>query len=255
MFNTITNKVEYFIPLDDVVWRTELDRAKEASRWMSPDPLQSKYPNLSPYNFVSNSPLRFIDPDGRAIKPVNKDAEVLLNAAFDLYGGEKFTAALRLTDRNGVIRANLINMDAATLNINEFKSELKDNGIKLRGDDLTNAYNLYTTLQSGKKTELAVFSKEIPGGTDKPGESGTKLVEGENKSTNDNYQKFSESFDKDNSKLDQVTNGEKYGVLDYKSQNANDPDVSHNGTIIIDATGEKPKESVKTLNKALQPNN
>jgi RHS repeat-associated protein len=36
-------------------------------RWMSTDPLQKKYPSLSPYNFVANSPILFIDPDGRII--------------------------------------------------------------------------------------------------------------------------------------------------------------------------------------------
>jgi len=31
-------------------------------RWLSLDPLASKYPFLSDYNFVANSPLQFIDP-------------------------------------------------------------------------------------------------------------------------------------------------------------------------------------------------
>lgn len=37
------------------------------SRWLSEDPLASKYPSLSPYSFVSNNPLMFVDPDGRWI--------------------------------------------------------------------------------------------------------------------------------------------------------------------------------------------
>jgi len=36
-------------------------------RWMSMDPLQGKYPNLSPYCFVGNMPLCAIDPDGKDI--------------------------------------------------------------------------------------------------------------------------------------------------------------------------------------------
>jgi RHS repeat-associated protein len=36
-------------------------------RWLSLDPLQDKYPYLSPYNFVGNSPNLFIDPDGQKI--------------------------------------------------------------------------------------------------------------------------------------------------------------------------------------------
>jgi len=40
-------------------------------RWLSVDPLQAKYPSLSPYNFVANTPLQAIDPDGRLIIFVN----------------------------------------------------------------------------------------------------------------------------------------------------------------------------------------
>jgi len=36
-------------------------------RWLSLDPLQAKYPDLSPYNFVGNNPIIFIDPDGQKI--------------------------------------------------------------------------------------------------------------------------------------------------------------------------------------------
>src|SRR5690606_24073676 len=34
-------------------------------RWLSVDPLAAKYPNLSPYNFVGNSPILYVDYDGR----------------------------------------------------------------------------------------------------------------------------------------------------------------------------------------------
>lgn len=34
--------------------------------WLSVDPLAEKFPDQSPYSFVFNNPLRFVDPDGRA---------------------------------------------------------------------------------------------------------------------------------------------------------------------------------------------
>lgn len=36
-------------------------------RWMSLDPLATKYPSLSPYAFVGNSPIMLVDPDGKKL--------------------------------------------------------------------------------------------------------------------------------------------------------------------------------------------
>ena len=39
----------------------------DLSIWLSVDPLVDKYPNLSPYTYCANNPVRLVDPDGRAI--------------------------------------------------------------------------------------------------------------------------------------------------------------------------------------------
>ncbi|KIX21483.1 hypothetical protein SY27_07185 [Flavobacterium sp. 316] len=44
-------------------------------RWMNIDPLVEKYFNISPYTYVANSPLRFIDPNGMEIKYPDKIIE------------------------------------------------------------------------------------------------------------------------------------------------------------------------------------
>jgi RHS repeat-associated protein len=38
-------------------------------RWLSIDPFASKYADISPYVFVANNPIIFIDPDGKDVKP------------------------------------------------------------------------------------------------------------------------------------------------------------------------------------------
>ncbi len=39
-------------------------------RWLSLDPLANKYPDVSPYAFSLNNPIRFIDPDGKSPEDV-----------------------------------------------------------------------------------------------------------------------------------------------------------------------------------------
>lgn len=34
-------------------------------RWVNADPASAKYPELSPYNYVTNNPIKTIDPDGK----------------------------------------------------------------------------------------------------------------------------------------------------------------------------------------------
>jgi RHS repeat-associated protein len=38
-------------------------------RWLSTDPLAEEFPSVSPYAYSFNSPIMFVDPDGRAPKP------------------------------------------------------------------------------------------------------------------------------------------------------------------------------------------
>ena len=37
-------------------------------KWLSIDPLAAKYPYLSPFNYVANNPIIYIDPDGKVIR-------------------------------------------------------------------------------------------------------------------------------------------------------------------------------------------
>lgn len=71
-------------------------------RWLSTDPLQKKYPGLSPYNYSFNSPVAFNDPDGkdgRLSITENKDGSVniSLETVVHIYGKDAQGAAAGLT--------------------------------------------------------------------------------------------------------------------------------------------------------------
>jgi hypothetical protein len=64
VFNTVTNKIEYFIERDTSYSEATL-QPEIVSRWLSKDPLAAKYPSYSPYHFGYCNPIITIDPDGR----------------------------------------------------------------------------------------------------------------------------------------------------------------------------------------------
>jgi len=62
-------------------------------RWLSMDPLSSKYPFISPYTFVANKPIVTIDPDGKEIriyyekKTINEETgETVSSNEYYVYG-------------------------------------------------------------------------------------------------------------------------------------------------------------------------
>ena len=48
-------------------------------RWLSNDPLQAKYAGLSPYNYVANNPIFFVDPSGKEIVDADNKRMVYLD--------------------------------------------------------------------------------------------------------------------------------------------------------------------------------
>jgi len=51
-------------PLKVVYRRSDVEK-KSVQRFLSVDPLAEKHPDISPYVFCANNPIRYIDPDGR----------------------------------------------------------------------------------------------------------------------------------------------------------------------------------------------
>lgn len=77
-------------------------------RWLSTDPLQAKYPDISPYTFVGNSPLLFKDPDGRVL--------IVAGSAEDW---TRFKAVLEVQFANAVIFTRDANTNVVTMAFND----------------------------------------------------------------------------------------------------------------------------------------
>jgi|GEM_PF-1812226 len=64
ILNTKTMKVIGFVVPDTLYSEANLE-PELVSRWLSPDPLAAKYPELSPYHSFANNPILYVDEDGR----------------------------------------------------------------------------------------------------------------------------------------------------------------------------------------------
>jgi hypothetical protein len=115
------------------------------SRWLSPDPLSEKYYQISPYAFVANNPILFVDPDGREIwisygdnQRVKYENGKLYNSDGSKYAGkDKFVGAtlkslnLMNSDKNGkVVLGNLSKSQNIFSFTNTYAKDNKGNDMK-----------------------------------------------------------------------------------------------------------------------------
>jgi RHS repeat-associated protein len=141
-------------------------------RWMNIDPLAEEYPSYSPYVYVYNNPLKFIDPTGM---------EGVDEWEIDKYGKitnvkETDTDSFYMIDDNG---------DRIDGNCIEFDSEIVQKEITLSGNDGTmvdylqikgdeNATSLFTFIADNMTETKTEFGLTRVG--EKTGETGVNLV-------------------------------------------------------------------------------
>ena len=104
-------------------------------RWFALDPISSKYPFFSPYSYSANSPLIFVDPDGKRIKPASDADYADMNLLFDegfvnkkgekVDGGNLFGVTMSTYVQTPGDRSSVITIYATTLSEKDFNKKLK----------------------------------------------------------------------------------------------------------------------------------
>lgn len=149
LFNTQSEQIVAFVEYDTLYSEATLE-PDIVSRWLSPDPLASQFPSYSPYNFVVNNPILFIDPDGRAVKPSNESAAAAFHTIVQSLGGqEAFGLKVRGNGKNSYYTTDL------NWSVEKFA---RKSG--LEGDALSNAVAVFKVLKAEDIVEIAVVSAE-----------------------------------------------------------------------------------------------
>jgi len=237
------------------------------------DPMVEKYPSLSPYNYLGGNPLIFVDTDGRTIQPINQAALWILERMVQRYGGfkvfqEAFNAGISQHSSsiygtpagNGVFQTE---KDFAKHVNKVFRANDMD---KLAGDQLSEAYQLYQAIQSSETIELEVVEVNESGTY----ESGEVTQQTNNtglpapKTDNSVLRAYSRDQEANNGMMsvqilsEYITgSGQKAnrtGGSNWRffEDQGNDRPSSIKGTIIIDASGQRPDQTESTFNEAIK---
>jgi RHS repeat-associated protein len=136
------------------------------SRWLSLDPMAEKYLNWSPYNFVKNNPLIFIDPDGRDLifafknkKTKEDDQKNLQKYLNDGLGGYA-TASIDKKGKVSLTAAEGKNISEASDDVKGFYDVL-DKAITDKDDTKIDVLNGSDNVVIGAFDEQAIDMKDL----------------------------------------------------------------------------------------------
>jgi len=112
--NTRTGIVKLFDKNGDII-SEQLLTHEQQTRFLTQDPLAEKYYSISPYAFVANNPLKYVDPDGREIRLAKEYREQFMNDMRNVFGdrADRFSfgdnGRLQLSGKTGDFRRGLSN--------------------------------------------------------------------------------------------------------------------------------------------------
>ena len=99
----------------------ERSYAYDVGRFLRPDPIQDQFPGISPYAYAANNPLKYVDPDGRAVYSVNRATGEILRIG-DRGGNRTDYFKVGTTGKEGKFLADLtLSSDRGAGSINSFR--------------------------------------------------------------------------------------------------------------------------------------
>ncbi|OYU96722.1 MAG: hypothetical protein CFE21_00090 [Bacteroidetes bacterium B1(2017)] len=141
-------------------------------RWLSLDPMQRKYPSLTPFHFTGNSPIIFVDNDGRDFGvTVDSKGTILITANVYTTNKEAYDQALKASGELNSLSKK------ATINGKEYTVSFQINVVPPAEKGVQNALNWMSdpvgNLYKGTTKSTEYVNGKAVGGTTKNG----KLIE------------------------------------------------------------------------------
>lgn len=176
MFNRVTGEIVTVLERDTSLGEYSL-KPTVSSRWLSPDPLAAEFPEWSPYNFVLNNPIRYIDPDGMAPEdPIVKNGKLVGYRVEAGQGPTQIASDLNSIETQLAYGYILENTQASYLDIvdsnpGKFEqvgdvNDVNDSGFKALDVNLGDEISLSTLISreegiGQRKTEISMNDKSI----------------------------------------------------------------------------------------------
>jgi len=153
LFNTRTNEIVKILNKGE----TTID-ISSATAAMSIDPLCEKYYWISPYTYCLNNPLRFIDPDGRAVWQIDQKGYLVNTITKDNDGKDLNYDRIEVINNKGKIVTQTGDFDLGTI----LQYTIKDSSGKKAYNlfyikDENNASKVFNTLTSGYHDDKGDF--------------------------------------------------------------------------------------------------